>query len=133
MNSQLIFSLISAAVTIGGICITFGVIKGRVDRVTEENKVQATKEELSSAIKRSDEMLKLMQERAAEDRASGEGRYRELYGLLSEHSGRIKALETMQGTFVKSVEELKSDVKTGLREIRDDIKILSERVNGVTR
>jgi hypothetical protein len=138
----LIFSLLAAVVSIGGILITFGVIKGKVTQNAETNAAQtkqiencATKaelntvasraeEQLAAAIKRSDEMLELMRKRAEEDRASGEGRYRELYSILNNHAERIKAVETAQKAIDKSLEEIKSDIKTGFSEMKTELKEL---------
>jgi hypothetical protein len=137
-----IFSLLAAVVSIGGILITFGVIKGRVTQNAETNTAQTkqiencatraelnaaaarAEEQLAAAIKRSDEMLELMRKRAEEDRASREGRYRELYGILNNHAERIKAVETTQKAIDKSLEEIKSDIKTGFSEMKTELKEL---------
>jgi hypothetical protein len=140
-----IFSLLAAVVSIGGILIAVGVIKGKIAQNAEVNKTQAAQleqcasrtdlntvavradEQLTSAIKRSDEMLELMRKRAEEDRASGEGRYRELYGILNSHGERIKAVETTQKAIDKSLEEIKSDIKTGFAEMKTELKELRKQ------
>ena len=134
MNTQLLFSILSAAITIGGVCVAFGVIKGKVSQALDVNEEQskkidncASKNDLAAAIKRSDEMLDMMRKRAEEDRANGEGHYRELYGILSNHGERIKALEMTQQAIDKTLEEIKGDVKTGFADIKVELKELRKQ------
>jgi hypothetical protein len=126
MSFQILFSLISAAVTLGGICIAFGVIKGKVERVAKENEVQATKDELTAAIKRSDELLDMMRKRAEEDRLLGDGRYKELYGIIGGHAERIGKLEISQEQIFKMLDKLENAVSGGFRDLRQDMKELRE-------
>jgi hypothetical protein len=126
MNSQILFSVISAAVTLGGICIAFGVIKGKVERVAKDNEVQATKDELAAAIKRSDELLDIMGKRAEEDRQRGDGRYKELYGIIGTHGERISKLEISQEQIFKMLDKLEITVSGGFRDLRQDMKELRE-------
>jgi len=133
-NPSFIFSLLAAVISVGGLLIGFGVIKGRVNQNDEVNKSQAdqiencaTKGELAAAIKRSDEMLAIMTKRAEEDRSLGAGRYKEFYTLLTGHAERIKALETQQSTLNKSLDEIKVDIKTGLKEIQNELKELRKQ------
>jgi hypothetical protein len=140
IEAGLVFSFIGAFISVGGILVAIGVIKGKITQNDEANKVQsaqieacATKAELSAAavraeeqlaaaIKRADELLEFMQKRAAEDRASGEGKYRELYGLITGHAERIKAVETTQKAIDKSLEEIKSDIKNGFAEVKSELR-----------
>jgi hypothetical protein len=140
-----ILSFLAAFVSIGGILITVGVIKGKINQNAETNKAQAAQieqcatktdlgaaatradEQLAAAIKRSDEMLDLMRRRAEEDRATGEGRYKELYGILNNHGERIKAVETTQKAIDKSLEEIKSNIKTGFAEMKTELKELRKQ------
>ncbi|MDR0709966.1 MAG: hypothetical protein LBF77_07865 [Spirochaetaceae bacterium] len=140
-----IFSFLAVFVSIGGILIAVGVIKGKINQNAEANKTQAAQieqcaskaelnaaatrgeEQLAAAIKRSDEMLELMRKRAEEDRASGEGHYRELYGIINNHGERIKAVETTQKAIDKSLEEIKSDIKTGFAEMKTELKELRKQ------
>jgi hypothetical protein len=142
VNPAFIFSLIAAVVSLGGILIAVGVFKGRVHQNAEANRSQAAQiekcatrtelnaeaawaeEQLAAAIKRSDELLELMRKRAEEDRASGEGRYRELYALLGNHGERIKAVETTQKAIDKALEEIKDDIKIGFTEVKTELKEL---------
>jgi hypothetical protein len=126
VNTQFIFSIISAAVTLGGICIAFGVIKARVDRVARENELQASKDELTAAIKRSDELLDIMRKRAEEDRLRGDGRYKELYGIIGAHGERIGKLEISQEQIFKMLDKLEITVSGGFHDLRQDMKELRE-------
>jgi hypothetical protein len=129
MEPSLFFSILAAGISLGGILIGFGVIKGKVERVAKENEVQATKEELTAAIRRSDEMLAIITKRAEEDRALGEGRYKEYYALLTGHAERIKVLETTQQVLTKSLDDIKIDLKVGFKELQNELKELRKRGN----
>ena len=147
MTMELLISLIGAVVTLGGICISFGVLKAKITENSKTNDAQvkqiegcATRLELAEVIKRSDDklalaikhsddMLELMRKRAEEDRAAGEGRYKELYGIINIHGERIAKLETSHAAVMKSLDELKADLRIGLKEIRDDIKDLKGKSN----
>lgn len=131
MEPTIIFPLIGLVVTLGGIFIAFGVIKGKVTVNAETNAAQAeqikecaTRDELAKSIQRSDEMLDMMRKRAAEDRAAGEGHYKELYGIINIHSERIAALETSHTAVLKSLDEIKSDINIGFRDVRAELKEL---------
>ena len=135
MTPAIIFSIIAAAISVGGVLIAIGVNKGRINQNTETNRAQdeqiklsASKTELAAAIKRSDEMLALMKERAEEDRAKGQGQYREFYSLLTNHAERISSLETQQTGLSKILDELKSDIKSGFRKIEDELKDLQKEI-----
>ena len=41
IDSGFVFSLLSALLTLGGLCVGFGVLKSKVDQSVEENKRQA--------------------------------------------------------------------------------------------
>ena len=135
MNPTIIFSIIAACVSVGGVFITIGVFKGKINQNAEVNKDQgdqikltASKTELAAAIKRSDEMLALMKERAEEDRAKGQGQYREFYSLLTNHAERISSLETQQTGLSKILDELKGDIKSGFRKIEDELRDLQKEI-----
>ncbi|MDR0759383.1 MAG: hypothetical protein LBF74_04650 [Treponema sp.] len=145
-NPSFVFSLLAAVVSVGGILIAFGMIKGKVNQNAEANKAQTEQieqcaskselaaamerggEQLAAAIKHSDEMLELMRKRAEEDRKSGEGHYKELYGIINNHAERIKAVETTQKAIDKSLEEIKSDIKAGFADVKSELKEM--RKNG---
>ena len=144
-NSSLMFPIIAALVSVGGIFIAIGVFKGRISSNTEtakahteEMKNLASKkelqdvamrgdEQLAAAIKRSDEMLSLMTKRAEEDREKGQGQYREFYRLLTGHAERISVLELHREYIVKSLDDLKRDINGGFKDLRNDIKELRKQ------
>jgi Flp pilus assembly protein CpaB len=146
MNWTILFSVIAACVTVGGVLLAAGMLKGKIAQNTEVNAAQneqikqlVSKKELDTATERgndklaaailhSDEMLKLMKERAEEDRIKGEGKYREFYGLITSHAERISALETQQNALTKSLDEIKSDIKTGFRELQAELKEFRKHV-----
>lgn len=129
MDTGLIFSIIGAAVTLGGVFIGIGMIKGRLANAVEVNAAQtkqieecASRDELANAIRRSDEMLEIMRKRAEEDRAVSAGKFKEFYALLNSHSERITALETNQKTVTKTLEEIRKDLNGGFRDIREELR-----------
>jgi hypothetical protein len=131
VDNGLLFSIVGAIVSAGGIFIAIGVMKGKLNQTAEENAVQskqietlASKGELAQAISRSDEMLRIMQKRTEEDRTAGEGRYKELYGVINIHGERIAALETSHNAVRPTLDELKLTVNTCFRELREDLKEL---------
>jgi hypothetical protein len=139
-DPSIIFSVLAASISIGTILVAFGVIKGKVNQNAEANKAQTEQieecaskselaaamerggEQLAAAIKHSDEMLELMRKRAEEDRKSGEGHYKELYGIINNHAERIKAVEITQKAIDKSLEEIKVDIKTGFADVKTELK-----------
>jgi hypothetical protein len=145
VTPSFIFSLLAAVLSVGGVLIAFGMLKGKVSQNAEANRLQdkqletraskadlaaavsRTDEQLAMAIKHSDEMLDLMRKRAEEDRASGEGHYRELYGIISHHAERIKAVEITQESIQKILEEIKGSIKTGFTEVKEELKELRTR------
>ena len=136
MNVNLIFPVISAAVTLGGIFIAIGMMKGKLQQAVETNTAQtkqlescSTREELTNAIKRSDELLDLMRKRAEEDRSAGGGRYKELYGIINRRGERIGRLEVSQEQLFKMLDKLEltvtggfKEMKAGMKEPRDALK-----------
>jgi hypothetical protein len=133
MEPSLFFSLLAAGISLGGILIGFGVIKGKVAQNAEANKTQseqlescASKSELAAAIRRSDELLDIMRKRAEEDRSRGDGRYKELYGLIGIHGERISKLETSQEQIFKLLDKLEITVSGGFQDVRQDMRELRE-------
>jgi hypothetical protein len=159
MNAGFIFSLIAAVVTLGGLAVAFGVLKQKIaenakvndsqganiekcstkqdlsDAIRQSDEklaqaIQRSDEKLSAAIKRSDDLLAFMQKRAEEDRARGDGQYKELYGIINVHGERIASLETSQTQLFKTLDKLESTVSNGFRELRQEMKELRDSVNG---
>jgi len=139
-NISVVISIITVGITIGGVFIAIGTLKGKIlhgaetdEAQNEELKKLSSKEELAAAIKRSDEqlhaaikrsdeMLALMTKRAEEDRMKGQGQYREFYGILTGHAERISAIETQQNVLVKSLDEIKCDLKDGFKDLQNELK-----------
>jgi S-methylmethionine-dependent homocysteine/selenocysteine methylase len=128
-----IFSLIAALVTLGGLLVAFGVLKQKIIESAKTNEQQAaqieeraSKQELSAAMKRSDELLDFMRERAEEDRLRGDGRYKELYGIIGTHGERIGKLEISQEQIFKMLDKLEIAVSSGFHDLRQDMKELRE-------
>lgn len=124
MESGFIFSLISTAVSLGGLCVGLGVMMSKINHAVEENKAQSeqlkactSKEDLAAAIKRADE-----------DRVHNSEQHRQLFASANEQAMRIERLETMRESMMKSLEELKNEIKSGLKEIREEIRGLRKQV-----
>jgi DNA repair exonuclease SbcCD ATPase subunit len=137
MNHTIIFSIIAATVSLGGVFIAIGVFKGKINQNAEANKVQdeqmkalASKDDLAAAIRRSDEMLAIMTKRAEEDRLKGQSQWREFHEITAKHSERIGVLENQQNTLMKSLDEIKGDIKSGFRQLQDELKELRNFRNG---
>jgi|GEM_PF-1282391 len=132
---SLIGTLVGMLITVGGVFIAVGGLKQKINDSVETNKAQeehiktlSSKDELAKAIKRSDELLVLMQKRVDEDRLSGERRYTELYGLLNVHSERIGKLEVSQEQIFKLLDNLSASINNGFKDMKDDIRELRKEI-----
>lgn len=132
---SLIGTLVGMLITVGGVFIAVGSLKQKIHDSIETNKAQeehiktlSSKDELAKAIKRSDELLVLMQKRVDEDRLSGERRYTELYGLLNVHSERIGKLEVSQEQIFKLLDNLNASINHGFKDMKDDIRELRKEI-----
>jgi acyl-CoA reductase-like NAD-dependent aldehyde dehydrogenase len=150
---DILFPIIGAVVSIGSILIAVGVFKGKVNQAAEDNKaqderikslaskddlaaviqstkedlkvvMQSSKDELTAAIKASDKMFDIITKRAEEDRAKGQGQWKEFYEILARHEGRIGILENQQTILMKTLDEIKSDIKSGFGGIQQELKEL---------
>jgi hypothetical protein len=133
IDSGFVFSLVAALVTLGGLLVAFGALKQKIIESAKANELQtaqieerASKQELSAAMKRSDELLDLMRKRAEEDRLRGDGCYKELYGIIGAHSERIGKLEISQEQIFKMLDKLEIAVSGGFHDLRQDMKELRE-------
>jgi septal ring factor EnvC (AmiA/AmiB activator) len=120
IDSGFIFSLLSALVMLGSLCVGFGILKSKVDHSIEENKVQtelfnhcAKKTELEDIIKR-----------AEEDRTRNSEQHQKIFSSVNGHDKQIAELNTTLHAIEKSVAELKYDVREGLRDIQTELKEL---------
>jgi len=134
MNHTIIFSIIAAVISVGGVFIAIGVFKGKITGNSEaiasqknEIKTLASKDDLATAMKRSDEMLEIMKQRAEEDRYKGQSQWREFHDIIAKHSERIGVLENQQTILMKSLDEIKVDIKSGFRQLQDELKELMKR------
>jgi hypothetical protein len=116
MNINLIFSVISAAVTVGGLCVGLGVMKAKIDRATKVNKTQTkkiegcvTKEELGMVVRSIDE-----------DRKHNAEQHKDFY----DYRNRIVSIESTLKSLTKSFDEFKLDIKSDMREILSEVKEL---------
>ena len=132
---SLIGTLVGMLITVGGVFIAVGGLKQKINDSVETNKAQeehiktlSSKDELAKAIKRSDELLVLMQKRVDEDRLSGERRYADLYGLLNVHSERIGKLEVSQEQIFKLLDNLSASINNGFKDMKDDIRELRKEI-----
>ena len=132
---SLIGTLVGMLITVGGLFIAVGGLKQKINDSVETNKAQeehiktlSSKDELAKAIKRSDELLVLMQKRVDEDRLSGERRYADLYGLLNVHSERIGKLEVSQEQIFKLLDNLSASINNGFKDMKDDIRELRKEI-----
>ena len=134
MGIGLIISIVGAAVTLGTVFIGIGVLKGKLHHAVETNIEQskkieacATRDELATAIKRSDEMLRILKEREAEDRANHAGKFSEFYKELGKHAERISVLETSQQSIQKTLEDIRKDLSGGFQDIREELRELRKQ------
>jgi hypothetical protein len=109
VDQGLFFSILGAVISLGGIFIAIGVMKGKLQQAVETSAAQtkqlescAMRDELTGVIKCSDEMLDIMRKRVDEDRTLGEGRYKELYDIISGHIERIGKLEISKNCGTRS-------------------------------
>lgn len=115
-----IFSLLSALVCLGGLCISFGILKGKVDQSVEENKAQAeqikhcaTKEEVAS-----------LQKMVDDNRVHNSEQHQKLFDSVNSQAKEIGELNVLLNSMKESLDELKSKIQDGLKEIRDEMKEL---------
>jgi hypothetical protein len=133
IDPAFVFSLIAAAVTLGGLLVAFGALKQKIAEGAKTNEQQAaqledraSKQELAAAVKQSDDILGLLQKMAEEDRARGDARYKELYGIIGAHGERIGKLEVSQEQIFKMLDKLEAMVSGGFHDVRQDMKELRE-------
>jgi outer membrane murein-binding lipoprotein Lpp len=123
IDTGFIFSLLSALITLGSLCVGFGILKGKLDHAIEENKVQseqfknyAAKDDLAALTKRTDE-----------DRKYNEDQHRTLFSKTDDQSKQISELNATLKALKESVDEVKNDIKSGLKEIQEELKELRRR------
>jgi len=128
LSPYIVFTIVIACLSIAGVLVAIGVLKGKIHQNAKEIEKLAPRDELAAAIKRSDELLSILKGRAEEDRAKGQGFYREFHGILKGHETRIASLETSQTGLSKSLDELKKDIKSGFSDLRTELKELQKEI-----
>jgi hypothetical protein len=135
VDHSLLFSILGAIVTLGGVFVAVGAMKGKLSQAVEDNAAQtkkieerATRDELAAAIQRSDEMLEALARRVEEDRIGGDRWRKEFVELARGHGERIAAIETMQGNQTRTLDKLEGAVNLGFKELREDLKELQRRI-----
>ena len=131
MTPYFVIGLVTVGLGLASIFVAFGMLKSKIHQNTEKNEAQdtqienlASKDELAAVIKRSDEMLGIMRERVDEDRKKGQDLYREFNDRLASHAERIRAVETHQDVLIKSLDEIKCDIKDGFKDLQNELKEL---------
>ena len=138
-NTSLVFSILAALISVGGVFIAIGMFKSKITQNSELIKSLVSKNEFSAAITRGDEQLKaaidrsndmlaIMTKRAEEDRTKSQSQYREFHALLNSQENRIVALETHQNIISQAVSELKGDIKSGFKDVQAELKELQNEM-----
>lgn len=120
IDSSFIFSLLSALVTIGSLCVGFGVLKGKLDHTAEENKSQA--EQLKGCATKED--IEALERRAAEDRAKNSEQHKELFEATRTHAKQIGELDVTLRLLKESFDKLQIEIKTGIESIHKELREL---------
>jgi septal ring factor EnvC (AmiA/AmiB activator) len=120
IDTGFIFSLLSALITLGGLCAGFGILKGKVDRSAEENKAQ--EEQLKGCAKKEEVAAAVGQ--ANEDRRRNGEQHQKLFDMVNQQAKEIGALNAVLTSVKDSLEELKKEIRDGLKDIRNEIKEL---------
>jgi septal ring factor EnvC (AmiA/AmiB activator) len=120
VDSGFIFSLLSAAVMLGSLCVGFGILKRKVDQGIEDNKIQS--EQFKDCVTKAD--MEGIIKRADEDRTRNSEQHQKIFNSVNGHDRQIAELTTTLRAIEKSVSELKSDIRRGLRDIQVELKEL---------
>jgi DNA mismatch repair ATPase MutL len=123
IDSGFIFSLLSALITLGGLCVGFGVLKSKVDRSLEENKDQA--KQFDGCATQKD--LANLKERTDEDRMRNMEQHQKLFDSLGDQAKQIGELAITLRSVELSFREMKEDVRRGLKDIQDELKELRKQ------
>jgi hypothetical protein len=123
VDAGFIFSLLSAVIALGGIGISFGVLKGKVDRNTEENQEQA--KQFDGCATQKD--LAALKERTDEDRKRNMEPHQKRFDAVGDQAKQIGELTMTLRSMELSFKELKDDVKQGFKELQSELKGLGIR------
>jgi septal ring factor EnvC (AmiA/AmiB activator) len=118
MDIGFIFSLISMVVSLGSLCVGLGIMMGKINHVAEENKTQA--EQLKACASKDE--LAVVVRRADEDRGHNSDQHQKLFGQVNNHSKQIGEIETALRSLKESLDELKVEIRAGLKDIQTELK-----------
>lgn len=105
------------ALLIGG-GIAYGVMKNKVDTCEKENEAQDEKiQVLATKIE-----LRAVEERVREDREKNEKQHEELYNSRNQHDNLFAQLSTQMTNLATIMQEMKSDMRSGFKELREEIE-----------
>jgi DNA anti-recombination protein RmuC len=120
IDSSVIFSLLGAVVSLGGLCVGFGILKGKVEHAVEENREQAehlkicaTKQEVTALFNQAEDARKRNSDSIAR-----------LFDMVNSQAKEIGELNATLKAMKESLDALKTQIQDGLKEIRDEIKDL---------
>jgi chromosome segregation ATPase len=120
IDANFIFSLAAFAVTVGGLCAGYGMLKAKVNENTKENERQEAQiKECATKI----EMLAI-EKRLDEDRVRNTEQHKEFYESKTRQGERIGAMEKTIEYFGETL----SEIKTSLKSIDDKIDKMGRSV-----
>jgi hypothetical protein len=118
VDTGFIFSLVSALVTLGTLCVGFGVLKNKVDQIIKENEAQS--KQFGDCVTQKD--LAVLKERTDEDRKRNMEHHQKLFDSVGDQAKQIGELAMTLRSMELSFKELKDDVKQGFRELQNEIR-----------
>jgi hypothetical protein len=120
IDTGLIFSMLSALVTLGSLCVGFGILKGKLDHAIEENVRQgdqikncATKDEVESVARR-----------ATEDRERNSDQHKQLFDATNIHAKQIGELDVTLRLLKESFDKLQMEIRSGIESIQRELREL---------
>ena len=120
IDSSLIFSLLRALVSLGSLCVGFGILKGKVDQAVAENREQA---ELLKYCATKAEVAQRF-DLAEDHRKHNSDAIQRLNEMVNSQAKEIGELNATLKAMKESLDALKSQIQDGLKEIRDELKDL---------
>jgi septal ring factor EnvC (AmiA/AmiB activator) len=119
----IIFSALSALATIVGVGVFIGVLKTKVDNNAKVNEDHAKR--LGGCAAKED--LAALAKRADEDREQNVKTHEKLFASVNDQSRQVAELKATLDSLRKSLDEVKIDIKQGLKDIQDELKELRRR------
>jgi hypothetical protein len=122
IDTGFIFSMLSALITLGGLCVGFGILKGKLDHAVEENVRQgdqikncATKDEVESVARR-----------ATEDRERNSEQHKQLFEATNIHAKQIGELDVTLRLLKESFDKLQIEIRSGIESIQRELRGLGK-------